>query len=462
MSALTRPQCVNPSSGPSNQGDRKPNGLTRSGRSSGRFVLVLAIGFVICLARPIHPSQRFSLFGEDGPIFATQARAKGIPRSFVTTYAGYYHLIPRSVAALATVFPLRLTPMIFSVGACGVAALAAALSWRCGQGMGLGNIGSAILAGNVLLLAEAGPEVVDTLTYVEWYCAAAAAIFVAAWISGYRPSLIVVVPLILVAGGTTPLLVTLLPFAIVTYVLRGRGRYDLTVLLAILGATVIQLVGRLSSTSNSTASVRPGQLVDLFLVRVVDGGLAGSRLLESFYARSGPKGAAITAAVVITLMIAAGLHRLDQLRRLVFLFLLTEAVVLTAFSAVLRPSVYVLANIGFSSDASSTVASTGGRYFAGPAVCVVAALLLCLSELGENGRLYYSGIRQAVAASLAVILLFNVPIDIARVPIGIWQAEVRQEQMQCHRTNGRSGVVVQNAPGGVPWMISLTCAQAFG
>ena len=107
--------------------------------------------------------------------------------SFTTTYSGYYHAIPRLTAALAVPFPVRWTPTLYTSMSVVISACCALIAFRCAEAIGLSRFGAVIVAAGVLLLPAGGAEVVNNITYVQWYVLGALVVFMAAWITGYRP-----------------------------------------------------------------------------------------------------------------------------------------------------------------------------------------------------------------------------------------------------------------------------------
>ena len=76
--------------------------------------LVAGVGAAIVTA--LRCSFMFhSLWAEDGTIFLAQALHRGTMTSFGRSYQGYLHTVPRAIAAVATLLPLRDAPAVFAV-----------------------------------------------------------------------------------------------------------------------------------------------------------------------------------------------------------------------------------------------------------------------------------------------------------------------------------------------------------
>jgi hypothetical protein len=112
------------------------------------------------------------LYAEDGVIFWLESLQDGVGAS-IQPYNGYLHLIPRLIAALASVLPLSWTPTVFAIGSAVVSVACCALvlsqrfarlipsySWRLG-----------LFA--LLLLTPRLTEVHLSLNSVLWWCGVA-------------------------------------------------------------------------------------------------------------------------------------------------------------------------------------------------------------------------------------------------------------------------------------------------
>jgi hypothetical protein len=421
---------------------------------------IFLMAFLACLFRPTSPSQRFALWGEDGNVFTQQVRASGILHSFFTTYAGYYNLLPRLVASIASALPLQWTPPVYAIASFLVISGATVIAWSSARGMGLNPWTCAAIAATVFILPAGDYEIFGTLTNVQWYVAAAAVVFVACWIGGYTPSPVPAAILIVVAGLTCPSFFTLAPAIAVTTLIRRRS-LDWIVLSATLTAGVIQLWG--ASHSPPTAEGRHVAFgahtgLDVFLVRIVDGAFVGSRLLDTTVTSLTWHGAQVLAAFVLAALLAFGVRQGFGLRQLVPLFLTAQAILFYIETMVLRSSDIATAGLALETPGRSSYA-VAGRYMAAPALCLAVAAMILIDRLYATR---FHG-RQLIAAGLLgawiIVLIVNFPVNLGRLPLRTWESSINAAQANC-RTNPKLKVTVPNAPSG--FVMTLTCHQAFG
>ncbi|MGE3841854.1 MAG: hypothetical protein AB7I50_09730 [Vicinamibacterales bacterium] len=94
----------------------------------GGFAVILGAACAILFARKPDAWLNPQLWAEDGAIFVRDAWLRGLA-AIVEPYAGYLHLLPRFVAAVARNLPVALVPRVFLAGSLlPVIALAALLS----------------------------------------------------------------------------------------------------------------------------------------------------------------------------------------------------------------------------------------------------------------------------------------------------------------------------------------------
>lgn len=437
---------------------------------------VVIVGFLVCLARSEHPSQRFSFWAEDGTIFTAQVRADGIAHSFFTTYGGYLLSLPRAVAAVASVFPLEWSPPIYAVAAMLVSSVVAAIAYRAGREALRLPIGpAAVLAGTVLLLPAAGAETFGTLTNTEWYCLAGVVVYLAAWFEGWQTSPIPTGVLLFVAATTTPLAVVACPFVVVRLIKerlagsggrrclpRGRRALDIAVVVGLLGGVCVTFVAHLVAPASApVGTVDVPRLAAQYTVRAVDNSVLGDRLVLSMFNGLGELTCAVIglAAFVVIVAVAA----LVGGSRWTTLLLIVTSLLLFAVPAVVR-------DVSLSPDLAFPVngevgASGGGRYFAVPALCLTLVILLVLrppeSVAPADSNRARHMLLMASSALLAVVLIFNVPLNLYRQSLGAWEQPVAQGRRSCSADHGHGQISVPVAPG-VGWNLVLTCKQAFG
>lgn len=102
-------------------------------------------------------------WAEDAVIFFKQQWNHEWPRILVP-YAGYYHLLPRLVAWLASFFPIGLAPALYNLTALVVASVSIAyFLWR------LSSVPLALVAFLGLFLTPTNGEVFGTLTNSQWF-----------------------------------------------------------------------------------------------------------------------------------------------------------------------------------------------------------------------------------------------------------------------------------------------------
>ncbi|GAA0721068.1 hypothetical protein Drose_07325 [Dactylosporangium roseum] len=93
--------------------DTPPRGR---GRSIALTTAAVVAGTAASLLRQPGPGALNTIWAEDGEIFLTQAVRDGAG-AFTTSYAGYYHLVARIVAAVAAVLPAAWAGAVLAAGA---------------------------------------------------------------------------------------------------------------------------------------------------------------------------------------------------------------------------------------------------------------------------------------------------------------------------------------------------------
>lgn len=134
-------------------------------RRASYELIAVAVATVGLLAlRDSDAFLRPDFWAEDGRAFFRSWNMFGW-RSFVEPYAGYLHLMPRTIAAAAGLLPLEWTLTVFLLGAAGFTTWAGVTLFLClpGHAAWLGALSP--------LLAFGGSEVLGTPTNLQWITA---------------------------------------------------------------------------------------------------------------------------------------------------------------------------------------------------------------------------------------------------------------------------------------------------
>ncbi len=92
------------------------------------FLLIFGVGCLLFCRRPealLEPQ----FFAEDGTVFFKDAYELTFLSSVMKTYAGYYHIIPRVFAEVASLFPIRFAPILYNLFSLIIAAVSISLIW---------------------------------------------------------------------------------------------------------------------------------------------------------------------------------------------------------------------------------------------------------------------------------------------------------------------------------------------
>jgi len=180
-------------------------------------------------------------WAEDGTIFFFGQLVHGTWASMIAPYAGYLLLIPRLVAALATLFPPHYAPLIYNLAALVIDALCCSLFvLPCFRHLLRSDAARAILC---LFLAGGifADELVGTLTGVQWFLIVAILLILALPEGTGNPALYFAAAFCLAAGLSSGLVMLLAPVAALR-IWRTPGRTAWPAVALLLSAVVQLLV----------------------------------------------------------------------------------------------------------------------------------------------------------------------------------------------------------------------------
>lgn len=135
------------------------------------IVLAVVIFFVLWLRRP-DSLLNAQFWAEDGSIFFRERVLIGFWGTIFRTYAGYSHLIPRLIAEVACLFPVRWRPLAFSLSALVIQSIAcSAFFWPCYRKIISSDSLRAVCCLAMAATIAGGQELMATVCNLQWYLA---------------------------------------------------------------------------------------------------------------------------------------------------------------------------------------------------------------------------------------------------------------------------------------------------
>ena len=359
--------------------------------------VVLALGLIAVLAfldllRLGWSSSVQTVWAEDGPIYLQAALTEGFVHSVLTPYAGYLVVVPRLIAELATLVPLRYAPAAISV----VSALLAALSGFAVWVAGGGHVRDRYLRGGLALATvfagTAGQETLASAAYVPWYM-----LIGTFWLLFWRPRTSAGAlgggVFALATGLSTPGVWFFAPIATLR-ALTVRSVRDVLVLGGFAIGALAQVPVVLAQGQN--APLWTAHIWSAYLQRVVEGGVFGQRVGGNLWEALGWAFLAVLCTALVAAL-AFGFARAKPSARWF------AALALPTSAAMFFVSVYQRAAGEQIFWAAGSSGGSASRYTMVPALLLLST---CVVFVDGAVRERAAGVRRlAVAGTVAVLLL---------------------------------------------------------
>ena len=402
--------------------------------------VVLAVAAVVAavgvgLLRQPGAGALNTIWAEDGTIFLSQAVDKGPLAALATSYAGYFHAVPRLAGAISAAVPASAAAATLALSAALCTALLALLVYVASAGHLSSRPARIIVSAGLVVVPLGQDEVLNSIANFHWY-GLYALFWVLLWSPRGRAGQVVAVVTTLLVATSDILVVAFVPLALFRALRRGddggRDGVGITLAGALAAGLLVQFAGLASGSSSRPLSPDPVLAVSGYLLRAVPGPLVGQRWLGS---DMGPRW-----------VLLAGLA-----------WLVVIAVVLVALRGLTRPAWALASVAGLYSAALyllpvvlSGLAAT--RYAVAPGLLVVVTLVALLQPGGTAGRrpLYL------LAALLAIVAAVNLRIDNPRAHGPQWGEELRQARAAC-ATPGQQARIVIAPRVDPPWTVTVPC-----
>jgi len=420
--------------------------LRQPSRRTDALVLLLGTGFGTALLLARRPSRAIDIaWAEDGALFLHDAAARGFSGS-LDTYAGYYHLVPRTIALVITaVVPVEWWAIATSVAAAVVAAACIAVIMTVAMRVVRSRLIIVCLWWALIALPVAGGEVVLSIANLHWYLMFAAFWCAAVPVRQRRIEALASL-LVFVAILSDPLAALLIWPALVARVVARPWRESRWMLIAAAVATVIQAAASIGSVSQRTmATAHPGLSAHVHELglRVVLAELVG--VTAATWLAGNLAHILVLAAVgaVAGVALVAYLAPAQRWRAVAFL---GAAVGINAV-------MYTLQGQSIGSYAWTNFIG-GDRYAVTPAALFISALAFAADGTARGGR--RSGAVALIAFSVIAVAPgirdFNWGDERAETPR--WSDSIREARVEC--ADGGDHVLIPIAPAS--WSADLSCA----
>ncbi|HVM00014.1 MAG TPA: hypothetical protein VM324_12045 [Egibacteraceae bacterium] len=390
------------------------------------------------------------MWAEDAAPYLTDARALPLLESVPRTFHDYFHVYPRVVAELSTLFhPVRAAE-IFVLAAAATAGAVAVTVYRASSGHVREPLLRALLGALVVLSPVAGNELMNNLANLQWYFCLAAF-----WVLLWRPSTVLArvwqVFLLAVAALSAPLTVVFVPLALLRVVARRRHPAELVAPVVFLAGTALQLVSMLRATLPAGPAFDAGLAVQTYAQRVALTALVGDRHAGRLWEAHGwlwP----VVAVLVLGAFVAYAAGRSKARTRW------------PALAATVTSVGFLVVAVSGRAGWDTIVWDAGsqhflmGRYLLVPVALAQAVVVLALDDAPERVA---DGTWRRLAAVVAGLLVFGAGADYTAVNQRSdgpeWRAGIAEAAEECRTTPGLEAAEVKAAPVLLDFAAAIPC-----
>ncbi len=413
----------------------------------GGVVLVsfLAVAVILQLFRVGPSSALDSLWAEDGPVFLGDALTHGFFGAVAMVYSEYLVVIPRLIGEIGAIVPLRYAPVAMNLTAALVVALSGLAVWFASASHIRSPYLRALLVA-LTILTPVSAEAVASAANVAWQAA-----FAVFWLLLWRPATTwgacLSGLLILVTGLSTPTIFFFAPLALLRAI-AIRDRRDALIVGSFALAMAVQLTATALNSQGASAFEWTGNIITVFLQRVVNGSVLGLELGGSAWADWGWP-FLIAIAVAVTVCLVALMLRASSGR-------LFAAIAVATSVEVFLGSGYTRALGDVMVWPTDIYNNIGGRYAVVPTLLLISAALALIDSRRRESR----GRPFAAIAMVAVLLVPLVTsFDISAGPGRggpRWEESLDKAAAQCEAKDLTEARVFV-APVG--WGMTVSCSR---
>ncbi len=415
-------------------------------------VVLLAVGALAMLARLGGRPAWDSVYAEDPGIYLPQALAH--PWHLFQAYAGYLQLVPRVIAQVAALVPIRHAAAVFAAGGALVASGCGLFTYHASAGQVSSRWLRSLLGLSVVLLPVAQLEIADNGVNAIWYLLVAL-FWAALWRPRTRAGAWVAAVVALAAAASTSVAFVFVPlFAARAIVVPRRLREHAATAGWALGCVLQVLVIAASHQSR----IKPRDPVNAVLYYAHEVLLPALGWHLSWHLRdlAGLEGATVLVGGLIAVILAAGLITQAGRHRAFVVTAVATGLVLTGVTSVLA--------WGGPGQLLTVGIEHGARYSTVPILLLDAALIVVAD--GWAGRWWPRPQAVVVVVALVAVLAagwvtdFRYPVRRLAGPGADWVLTVGAWQRYCqHDPAGTISVTFPNWWGTGTLVNTFSCTS---
>ena len=394
-------------------------------------VAAVALGTAGGLLRQPGAGALDTIWAEDGDIFLGEAVRQGPLDALVTSYAGYFHAVPRLMAAVASLFPAGAASTVLALEAALAVSLLAVLVYTASGSHLTGQLSRVLVSAVVVVVPLAQGDVLNSIANFHWY-----GLYALFWMLVWTPSRpagrAVAVAVVFLVAASDIITVVFVPLALWRALRRspGRDRHGIALAAGLGAGLLVQFAGLLGGSSERELAPDPVLAVTGFLLRAVPAPLIGERWLGDSVDTRWVALAALAWLVVAAALLVAYTRRTRPAW--------TLAIVAGLHAAALYMVPVLLAG------------TATPRYAVAPAMLVVTALVALLQPAGSRVPLY------ALTVLLALVAAVNFRVHNTRADGPQWSDELDRARTAC-AAGGQVIVPITPRDDTPPWQVEVPC-----
>ena len=387
----------------------------------GLAIAALALGTLLSVVRTTGPGALNTTMMEDASVFLSEALHKGFIEAVTTSYAGFYHLVPRILGEVAALFPADWAATVLAVEAALVTSLLSLMVYVASGGVLPNRLQRLLVSAPMVVLPLAQSEMLNSIAMLRWYFIYAT-FWAVLWIPSTRWGRIIGPSVVILAALSDAVVWIFLPLVVLRWWLR-RDRCAVVMAAALLFGTL--MVASVVVSGVTTRGVQPRfdpvWALASYVLRPVPQVLIGSRWVTEGPADSVSGLLAVAVGWLIVAVI--GMLALRRVTRPQWVL----ATVAVFFSVVIY--LFCVMTVGFA----------GPRYGAPTAMLVMTALVALLTPRSEQspGRQQWSAINRpllpitGLAVLVTIVCVVNLRVAGDRTGGPRWSDGLQAARIAC-------------------------------